>query len=83
MLKTSIDEMTVVLQATVNEKLNLENNADWKKLANGIITEFEEKADLENIFGEKSEAQKCPEGYTEGYLYGSHSFYFCVAFFYF
>ena len=80
MLKTSIDEMTVVLQATVNEKLNLENNADWKKLANGIITEFEEKADLENIFGEKSEAQQCPEGYTEGYLYGSHSFYFCVAF---
>ena len=40
MLKTSIDELTVVLQATVSEKLNLENNAYWEKLANEIITDF-------------------------------------------
>ena len=37
MLKTSIDELTIVLQATVSEKLALENNNDWQKLANKII----------------------------------------------
>lgn len=80
MLKTSIDELTVVLQATVKDKLSIESNADWQKLANEIIADFEEKADLETAFGKKAEAQKCPEGYTIGYLYGNHSFYFCVAF---
>ena len=63
MLKTSIDEMTVVLQATVSEKLNLENKADWKKLASEIIVEFEEKAELVSVFGERSEVDNCPEGY--------------------
>ena len=80
MLKTSIDELTVVLQATVKDKLSIESNADWQKLANEIIADFEEKADLETAFGKKAEAQKCPEGYTIGRLYGNHSFYFCVAF---
>ena len=80
MLKTSIDELTVVLQATVKDKLSIESNADWQKLANEIIADFEEKADLETAFGKKAEAQKCPEGYTIGHLYGNHSFYFCVAF---
>ena len=80
MLKTSIDELTLVLQATIKDKLNLEKNDDWQKMANIIIAKFEKKADLKNVFGERSEAQKCPEGYTRGYLYGSHNFYFCVAY---
>lgn len=80
MLKTSIDELTLVLQATVNEKLALKNNDEWQKLANQIIAEFEVKADLKNILGDQQEAQKCPEGYTTGKMYGYHNFYFCVAF---
>lgn len=80
MLKTSIDEITVVLQATVSEKLALENNHDWSKLANEIITEFEEKSNLLNVFGEKIEAKNCPQGYDKGHSYGNHSFYFCVAY---
>ena len=80
MLKTSIDELTVVLQATVSEKLNLENNADWEKLANEIITDFEEKANLVNTFGIRNEESNCPNGYTNGFNYGEHSFYFCVAY---
>ena len=80
MLKTSIDEMTVVLQATVSEKLNLENKADWKKLASEIIVEFEEKAELVSVFGERSEVDKCPEGYKSGQTYGNHNFYFCIAY---
>lgn len=80
MLKTSIDELTIVLQATVSEKLALENKNDWKKLANKIIDSFEVKADLLSIFGERSEAENCPQGYSSGYKYGQHSFYFCVAY---
>lgn len=80
MLKTSIDELTIVLQATVSEKLNLESNADWQRLATEIITEFEVKADLKNILGDQQEAQKCPEGYDKGFNYGQHSFYFCIAY---
>lgn len=80
MLKTSIDEMTVVLQATVSEKLNLENNADWQKLANEIIADFEEKTDLKKVLGEKIEEKSCPQGYSIGFSYGEHSFYFCIAY---
>lgn len=80
MLKTSIDEITLVLQATVTEKLALNNNGDWQKLAETIIKEFEKKANLCNALGEKSEAKSCPQGYDCGYLYGKHSFYFCVAY---
>lgn len=80
MLKTSIDELTVVLQATVSEKMTLENNADWQKLANEIIVEFEKKTDLKGIFGERVEEASCPQGYTNGFCYGQHSFYFCIAY---
>lgn len=80
MLKTSIDEITVVLQATVSEKLNLESNADWQKLANEIIVEFEKKADLVAVLGDQQEEQNCPQGYNVGKKYGDHSFYFCVAY---
>lgn len=80
MLKTSIDELTVVLQATVSEKMTLESNTDWQKLAMQIIAEFEEKADLKKVLGEKLESEKCPEGYTTGFYYGEHSFYFCIAY---
>lgn len=80
MLKTSIDELTVVLQATVSEKMTLENNADWQKLANEIIVEFEKTADLKNIFGERVKETSCPQGYTNGFCYGQHSFYFCIAY---
>lgn len=80
MLKTSIDELTVVLQATVSEKMTLENNANWQKLANEIIVEFEKTADLKNIFGERVKETSCPQGYTNGFCYGQHSFYFCIAY---
>ena len=60
MLKTSIDELTLVLQATVSDKLALENNKDWQRLANKIITEFEKKADLVAVLGDQQEEQNCP-----------------------
>lgn len=80
MLKTSIDELTLVLQATVSDKLTLESNDDWKQLADYIIADFEEKADLKNVLGNQQEEKNCPQGYTTGKKYGDHSFYFCVAY---
>lgn len=80
MLKTSVDELTVVLQATVKDKLNLETNKDWQKLANEIIEVFSKKTDLVSVFGDQQEASKCPEGYDVGWNFGEHSFYFCIAY---
>ena len=80
MLKTSIDELTLVLQANVNEKLALKDNKDWQKLAMRIITDFEKDADLVRIFGSQIEEKNCPSGYAQGFSYGEHSFYFCVAY---
>lgn len=79
MLKTSIDEITLVLQATLGEKLALEDD-DWKNLASIIVGEFEKKAGLVKIFGKQAEAKQCPQGYTNGFTYGEHSFYFCIAY---
>lgn len=80
MLKTSIDEITVVLQATLGEKLALEEDDDWKDLVGVIIADFEKKADLVKVFGKQVEAKQCPQGYTNGFTYGEHSFYFCIAY---
>lgn len=80
MLKTSIDEVTLVLQATLDEKMALEDDDDWKDLASIIISEFEKRTDLVKIFGKKVEAKQCPQGYTAGFTYGEHSFYFCIAY---
>lgn len=80
MLKTSVDEVTLVLQATLGEKIALEDDDDWKELASIIITDFEKKADLVKAFGKKLEAKQCPQGYTDGFTYGDHSFYFCIAY---
>lgn len=67
MLKTSIDEITVVLQATLGEKLALEEDDDWKDLVGVIIADFEKKADLVKVFGKQVEAKQCPQGYTNGF----------------
>lgn len=80
MLKTSIDELTVVLQATVSEKMALESNKDWQNLAMQIIASFEKNANLVSVFGVRNEESNCPNGYTDGFNYGEHSFYFCVAY---
>lgn len=80
MLKTSIDELTVVLQATVSEKMTLESNTDWQKLAVQIIADFEKNANLLDTFGSQVEEKNCPNGYNNGFTYGEHAFYFCVAY---
>lgn len=80
MLKASVDELTLVLQASRDQKMKLESESDWAKLAELMIIDFEQKAQFTTIFGAKIRVQNCPSGYTYGYTYGSHSFYFAVAY---
>lgn len=80
MLQTSVDEITLVLQAFRDDKLKLDSVEGWCNLANLLIIKFEQKAQFTTIFGAKSKLEKCPAGYTYGYTYGSHSFYFAVAY---
>lgn len=75
-----VDQLTLVLQAPVKKKLQLTKVAQWVALAKLICWEFEQKADLVQVFGEAKVSQNLPAGYTSGVEYGDHTFYFCVAF---
>ena len=80
MLETSIDEITLVLQAPVKVKEKLKDEEDWQKQAELMIIEFSYLADLSKIFGSQQVETNVPQGYTNGYTFGDHSFYFCVAY---
>lgn len=80
MLETSIDELTLVLQARVEKKRKFKDPTDWQKEAELMIVEFNYLAQLSSIFGHQHVEENVPEGYTDGYTFGDHSFYFCVAY---
>lgn len=80
MLETSIDEITLVLQAPVEVKEKLKDEDEWKEEANSIITEFSCLAKLNEVFGSQQVEQNIPQGYTDGFTFGEHSFYFCIAY---
>ena len=80
MLKTSIDEITLVLQATNKAKLKIKSPLQWIREAELIIIDFAYKAKLKKIFGNQQVEPNCPKGYVTGYKFGDHSFYFCVAY---
>lgn len=80
LLKASIDEFTLVLQAPVDVKLGFCNQNDWINYAESIIVDFEKIAQLDKVLGLKSNADNLPAGYTNGYTFGQHSFYFAIAY---
>lgn len=80
MLRASVDELTLVLQASRDQKMELENEEDWIELAQLLILDFESKAKLTSVFGAKNRIKNSPAGYTNGVTYGQHSFYFAVAY---
>ena len=74
-----VDELTLVLSLV--DKAILEDLDEWQEKAESMILEFAERANLETVFGSKKELEdKCPQGYTTGYQYGDHPFYFAVAY---
>lgn len=76
-----IDELTLVLTIDKEIREEVEETESWETVAEKIIQEFEEKAKLEMIFGERSElTENRPAGYKVAYKYGNHPFYFAVAY---
>lgn len=74
-----VDELTLVLSLV--DKAILEDLDEWQEKAESMISEFAERANLETVFGSQKELEdKCPQGYTTGYQYGDHPFYFAVAY---
>lgn len=77
-LLLGVDELTLVLSI---DKSSIEKIEEWEPRAEKIIEEFEQKADLENIFGQKRGIHsKIPQGYAVAYMYGDNPFYFAVAY---
>lgn len=79
MLEIGVDEITLVSQLAKNRKSVLAVR-DWDSVAEELIGVFEKKADFLSVFGDKEQEEKAPEGYKIAYKYGSHPFYFCVAY---
>lgn len=75
-----VDELTLVLQVPVTQKMKLENASQWAAMASATISIFAQKAKFEQAFGKQEPCQNVPAGYKIGYTYGEHSFYFVIAF---
>lgn len=76
-----IDELTLVLTVDRKMREEMEEPENWTTIAEKIIQEFEERAKLKTIFGEKSElTEKRPAGYAVAYKYGNQPFYFTLAY---
>lgn len=76
-----IDELTLVLTIDKEIREEVEETENWETVAEKIIREFEEKAQLETIFGDRSElTENRPAGYKVAYKYGNQPFYFAVAY---
>ena len=74
-----VDELTLVLSLV--DKAILGDLDEWQEKAESMISEFAGLGNLETVFGNKKELEdKCPQGYTTGYQYGNHPFYFAIAY---
>ena len=78
MLELGIDEATIVLKA--NPKHAYCSGLPWELHAEVIINTFAQKADFKNVLGRRTTEEKAPAGYTKAYHYGSHNFYFALAY---
>lgn len=73
-----VDELTAVLSNITPLLGGLEQ---WENIAESMIKEFSQLANLESIFGTQKELELTPpQGYTTAYQYGDNPFYFAVAY---
>ncbi len=78
MIKVGVDEMTIVV--ILKDKSLLKSHY-WEDLAERVISEIDETLLLDQIFGPKSEnEQKKIAGYSNGYGFGNHPFYFRICY---
>lgn len=63
----------------VSELLNSPDRR-WYDIANEMVFEAEEKLNLLDLFGERKYMNKAISGYSVGYTYGHHDFFFTVCY---
>lgn len=78
MVEFSVDEMTIVISLSENKEL-LGGN-EWESLAEWACRQVETVLSLQEVFGSRTTCCRPVQGYTEGYAYGNHPFYFCVCY---
>lgn len=76
MIRLGIDEITVVLVGIKNSL----KMWDWTDYAHHIIGTVELRLRIPEVLGPRENADKLPSGYTIGYKYGTHDFYFSIAY---
>ncbi len=79
MLELGVDEITLVLQVApaYRHLLGIEG---WEDVAVRMIGTFAELAGFQDVYGERFDEPRVPQGYTMGYHYGDHPFYLATAF---
>lgn len=80
-INVGVDEITLVLQ--VNKDYlhdDFDIDQDWGLIAKVALNRFVQKSQIEELFGEEFPIETCPKGYTHGFKYGNHSFYFAMAY---
>lgn len=77
MLKSDIDQFTLVLQPTDDFEFD-----DWREwVAMHLIDTFLVKSKMVSLFDNIGKTDvKIPEGYTTGYSFTNSPFYFCIAY---
>ena len=78
MIEAGIDEVTMIL-LPVSELLNSPDRR-WYDIANEMVFEAEDKLNLLDLFGERKYMNKAISGYSVGYTYGHHDFFFTVCY---
>lgn len=78
MIKVGVDEMTIV---TILKDKSMLKSHDWEEMAEKIISDIDDSLLLDKIFGQRFETeQKNIAGYTKGYYFGNHPFYFRICY---
>src|SRR5699024_4390004 len=79
-INVDVDEFTLVLQ--VNKEYFNENSdiREWPSIAKEALNTFIKNINLKNMFGGELPIEVCPKGYTHGFKYGQHSYYFAMAY---
>jgi len=80
MIEIGVDEMTLVVMLK-NPSIAITAGVDWRYIAEQFIEEIESELSLLTLLGERQQAMnKTMQGYSVGYFYGSHNFYFMVCY---
>lgn len=78
MIEFNVDEMTIVFSLDENKELLI--NREWEEIAEWGCRQIEIVLALNEVFGFRQPCGMPVRGYTEGYTYGDHPFYFCLCY---